>query len=105
MIWKKEQIVFRKMKSFQNAGLLIIYLWRHSFREMFGDEFIAGIIRKTIIWKPKTYWLSLSCHLSDHTVSGRKDKLLILDVILARELMNNKQLGRIGLSANRIKMF
>jgi hypothetical protein len=37
---------------------------------------------------------------------AEKDKLLILDVILARELVNNsKQLGRIGLSANRIKMF
>jgi ubiquinone biosynthesis protein COQ9 len=35
---------------------------------------------------------------------AEKDKLLILDVILARELVNNsKQLGRIGLSANRIK--
>jgi hypothetical protein len=43
--------------------------------------------------------------LSDHIVSGRKDKLLILDVILARELVNNsKQLG-IGLSANKLKMF
>jgi hypothetical protein len=40
--------------------------------------------------------------LSDHTVS-EKDKLLILDVILAREVNNSKQLGRIGLSANRIK--
>jgi hypothetical protein len=44
--------------------------------------------------------------LVDHTVLAEKDKLLILDVILARELVNNsKQLGRIGLSANRIKMF
>ena len=35
---------------------------------------------------------------------AEKDKLLILDVILARELVNNsEQLGRIGLSANRIK--
>jgi hypothetical protein len=35
---------------------------------------------------------------------AEKDKLLILDVIL-REVNNSKQLGRIGLSANRIKMF
>ncbi|MFT4983785.1 MAG: hypothetical protein ACI9Q9_000834 [Flavobacterium sp.] len=35
---------------------------------------------------------------------AEKDKLLILDVILARELVNNsEQLGRIGLSTNRIK--
>jgi hypothetical protein len=35
---------------------------------------------------------------------AEKDKLLILDVILAKELINNSdKLERIGLSANRIK--
>jgi hypothetical protein len=55
---------------------------------MFGDEFIAGIIRKTIknqndidCLYPVTCLTTLSL--------AEKDKLLILDVILARELVNN----------------
>jgi hypothetical protein len=35
---------------------------------------------------------------------AEKDKLLILDIILAKELINNSdKLNKIGLSANRIK--
>jgi hypothetical protein len=48
----------------------------------------------------KRYWLSYPVCLTTLSLA-EKDKLLILDVILARELVNNSaKLGRIGLSAN-----
>jgi hypothetical protein len=46
---------------------------------------------------------ALSCNLLNHTFASRKDKLLFLDLILVKELLNNAIVLHKRVSENRTK--